>query len=243
MNIKDIYLRELRRNHRLLTRDEELALAKRSKSGDRQATQTLALSIMPMVVRLALRFIGNGVEFEDLIQVGNIGLLRAIEQFDTARGCRLTTYAHSKIRREMQYEILSHGSTIHVPLHATEKENRMGFSDDELLRVRKMRMPLMSLDAGMDHTDDGSTVWSATIPGRESSPCEVVGDAEEIENLQCAIDSLPERQRTVTQLRLAGETLSAVGKMIGVSKERVRQIETDALYGLKRMYGALQGVA
>lgn len=244
----------------LLTSEEELTLAKRIAEGDDEARQRMIDANLRLVVSIAKKFIGRGLSLDDLIQEGNIGLMKAIERFDHTRGNRLSTYATWWIRQAISRAVSDHGRTIRLPVHVTEALNayakaenalwqetereptvieiatRLGISEERAQRLATIRQGTTSLETTIGE-DDESTLKDFI---REESDIEKQVDAGFLRQvLEEAMRQLPEREIKVLQLRfgLGGEpphTLEEVGERLGVTRERIRQLEMFALRQLRR---------
>ena len=242
----------------LLTHQEEIDLSKRAKQGNKRARKRLIEKNLRLVVSVAKKYRGYGLPFEDLIQEGNIGLMKAVEKFDPDRGFRFSTYATWWIRQAVQRAVADKGRTIRVPVHMTEKirkvsraynelsaelerepsedeiARRLGWSIDEV-RLTMGAMPdATSLDQPVG-TDDASTSQLGDFVEDElasDTPGEVMREME-TEHLKEAIERLPERARYVLVRRYglddrAPATLAELGDELDISRERVRQLQREA---------------
>ncbi len=242
----------------LLTHQEEIDLSKRAKQGNKRARKRLIEKNLRLVVSVAKKYRGYGLPFEDLIQEGNIGLMKAVEKFDPDRGFRFSTYATWWIRQAVQRAVADKGRTIRVPVHMTEKirkvsraynelsaelerepseeeiAGRLGWSIDEV-RLTMGAMPdATSLDQPVG-TDDASTSQLGDFVEDElasDTPGEVMREME-TEHLKEAIERLPERARYVLVRRYglddrAPATLAELGDELEISRERVRQLQREA---------------
>ena len=250
------YLLELGR-YPLLNAQEELALAKSVSEGDREAFKTLANCNLRLVVALAKRYVNRGMEFADLIQEGNTGLLKAVEKFDYRKGYKFSTYATWWIRQAITRGIADHGRTIRVPVHMnetiskvkraetilagvlqrkpTEKELAVKLNMDEakIAEVLSLTQDTVSMETPVGEEADSTLAdfiedMNAADPAKEA---EIVLRREAIE---AVISRLPEREEKVIRLRFGLDdgcpmTLEEVGKILGVTRERIRQIEAKAL--------------
>jgi RNA polymerase primary sigma factor len=256
------YLREIGRVP-LLTAAQEISLAKRVERGDLAAKQTLIEANLRLVVSIAKRYTGRGMLLLDLIQEGNLGLMRAVEKFDWRRGCRLSTYATWWIRQAIVRGITDQARTIRVPAHMVETINRLigvrrqlaqelerDPRDDEIARrmevtparvaqILKFAERPVSLETPIGETDDAS-IGDLIEDDERQRPQASLDAALQAEDVRRMVASLPERERAVLELRfgLTGRepmTLDEIGFEFGVTRERVRQVETRALRRLQRL--------
>jgi len=248
---------------KLLTHREEIDLSKRTKQGDRVARKSLIEKNLRLVVSIAKRSRGHGLPFEDLIQEGNIGLMRAVDKFDPDRGFRFSTYATWWIRQAVQRAVADKGRTIRVPVHMGEKMRKMARTYNELsaelerapseetvaerlgwsvedIREVKDAMPgaITSLNQPLT-SDVGSSELGELIKDERSSdtPGTVMGDMES-SRLGEAIDRLPERYQYVLVRRYGLDnkdpaTLAELGDELELSRERIRQLQLQAVHMLK----------
>src|SRR5919112_2003579 len=208
---------------KLLTHAEEIDLSKRAKAGDKGARQRLIEKNLRLVVSVAKKYRGMGLPFEDLIQEGNIGLMKAVEKFDPDRGWRFSTYATWWERQAVQRAVADKGRTIRVPVHMGEK-----------VRNVKGAMPdAGSLNRPLGSEEDGSELGELVEDEGASDTAGEVMHEMETEGLQAAIESLPERHRHVLVRRYGLDdqkpaTLAELSEELKVSRERVRQLQREA---------------
>ena len=257
----------------LLTHQEEIDLSKRAKAGDQKARQRLIEKNLRLVVSVAKKYRGYGLPFEDLIQEGNIGLMKAVEKYDPERGFRFSTYATWWIRQAVQRAVADKGRTIRVPVHMTEKIRKMARTYNELsaeferdptdeevaerlewtigeVRDVKDAMPdAMSLNQPLSSEADSSELGELVEDERASDTPGTVMQEMESAQLGEAIQRLPERNRYVLLRRYGLDshepaTLAQLSDELGVSRERIRQLQREAERMLKSgEYGRISGDA
>jgi RNA polymerase primary sigma factor len=248
---------------KLLNHQEEIDLSKRAKKGDKAARKRLIEKNLRLVVSIAKKARGRGLSFEDLIQEGNIGLIRAVEKFDHDRGFRFATYATWWIRQAVQRAVADKGRTIRVPVHmgdkirkmtrtynelSTELERapsdetvaeRLGWSEEDVREI-KDAMPDATTSLNQPLTsDEGSSELGELVFDERSSdtPGTVISEME-TSQLGEAIDKLPERYRYVLVRRYGIDnkdpaTLAELSDELGLSRERIRQLQLKAVHVLK----------
>jgi RNA polymerase primary sigma factor len=255
-----IYLREIGKVP-LLTTDEEIELARLVEKKDVEAKRRLTEANLRLVVSIAKRYMGRGLLFLDLIQEGNLGLIRAVEKFDYRLGYKFSTYATWWIRQAVTRAIADQARTIRVPVHAVETMNKLNRVQRELLQrngreptvaeiaaelgvtagkvreIQKATQEPVSLETPVGDEDD-SELGDFIEDVDADQPLEVVFREIRREELFRVLDSLPTRDRKVLELRfgLKGErprTLEEVGERFGVTRERIRQVEAKTLNRLK----------
>jgi RNA polymerase primary sigma factor len=256
-----LYLRNIGRV-RLLTKDDEVRLAKRVEQNDMAAKNALVEANLRLVVSIAKRYSNRGLTLLDLIQEGNLGLIRAVEKFDWRRGYKFSTYATWWIRQAITRALADQSRTIRIPVHMVERMNRVHRTRRELIQSlgreptveelsEKLDMPEAQIEdiLGLGHEpvsleapvggDDGDAQLADFIAdATDDRPLEQVARRLRDRDLQEALEALPWRERRVLELRygLGSEgplTLEDIGTKVGVTRERVRQIEARTLLRLK----------
>ena len=263
VNINDpvrMYLKEIGRIP-LLTPDEELALSERINNNDEDAKRILAESNLRLVVSIAKRYVGRGLLFLDLIQEGNIGLMKAVDKFDSNRGYKFSTYATWWIRQAITRALADQARTIRVPVHMVETINKMvrvqrqltlelnrepseeeiakkmNVSVDKVREVIKISQDPVSLETPIGEEDD-SHLGDFIKDESSLSPEEYTENEILKEEIDDVLQSLQPREQEVLRLRFGLKdgtchTLEEVGKKFNVTRERIRQIEAKALRKLR----------
>ncbi len=255
-----MYLKEIGKIS-LLTLEEETALSERIANGDEEAKNILAESNLRLVVSIAKRYVGRGMLFLDLIQEGNIGLMKAVEKFDANKGYKFSTYATWWIRQAITRAIADQARTIRVPVHMVETINKlsrcqrqlilelnreptdeelakkMNLSVDKVREVIKIAQEPVSLETPIGEEDD-SHLGDFVKDERSMSPEEFTIHEMLKDEISDVLLTLTEREEQVLRLRFglddgSCKTLEEVGQMFGVTRERIRQIEAKALRKLR----------
>jgi len=255
-----MYLKEIGQI-KLLTMDEELELADRILKDDEEAKKILAEANLRLVVSIAKRYVGRGMLFLDLIQEGNIGLMKAVDKFDVTKGYKFSTYATWWIRQAITRAIADQARTIRVPVHMVETINKlarvqrqlilelnrepsedelakkMNVSVDKIREIYKISQEPVSLETPIGEEDD-SHLGDFIKDERNMSPEEYATNEMLKDEISEVLLTLTEREEKVIRLRFGLEdgksrTLEEVGQMFGVTRERIRQIEAKALRKLR----------
>jgi len=263
INIDDpvrMYLKEIGKVP-LLTAEEEVEIAKRMEAGDEGAKRELAEANLRLVVSIAKRYVGRGMLFLDLIQEGNLGLIKAVEKFDYTKGYKFSTYATWWIRQAITRAIADQARTIRIPVHMVETINKlirisrqllqeygreptpeeiaksMGISENKVREIIKIAQEPVSLETPIGEEEDshlGDFIQDEDAP----APAEAASNALMKELLWEVLDTLTPREAKVLRLRFGLDdgnprTLEEVGKEFHVTRERIRQIEAKALRKLR----------
>lgn len=250
----------------LLTAKEEVKYARLVQKGDKKARAKMIESNLRLVVKIARRYYRRGLEFLDLIEEGNLGLLRAVEKFDPERGFRFSTYATWWIRQTIERAIMNQTRTIRLPIHVVRELNSYLSAARQLLKTQdhepsyqdiadavdkpiedvKNMMELnefvISLDSVVGNDASGGRPLVDALPDKQhkSDPAELLADERMTEDLEECLQQLNEKQRDVLCRRfgLGGferQTLEEVGEAIGLTRERVRQIQMSGLKALREI--------
>ena len=255
-----MYLKEIGKVP-LLSADEEIELAQRMEKGDEEAKKKLCEANLRLVVSIAKRYVGRGMLFLDLIQEGNLGLIKAVDKFDYRKGYKFSTYATWWIRQAITRSIADQARTIRIPVHMVETINKlirvsrqllqtygrepspeeiakeMGISVDKVREIQKIAQEPVSLETPIGEEEDshlGDFIPDDDVP----APAEAAAFSMLKEQLVEVLDTLTEREQTVLKLRFGLEdgrsrTLEEVGKEFDVTRERIRQIEAKVLRKLR----------
>ncbi len=255
-----MYLKEIGRVS-LLSADEEKELAIRIQQGEPEAKQELAEANLRLVVSIAKRYVGRGMQFLDLIQEGNMGLMKAVEKFDHEKGFKFSTYATWWIRQAITRAIADQARTIRIPVHMVETINKlvriqrqllqdlgreptpeeigaeMDLPTEKVREILKIAQEPVSLETPIGEEDDshlGDFIEDQDV----TSPAEHTAQTLLKEQLEEVLDTLTDREENVLRLRFGLDdgnvrTLEQVGKVFGVTRERIRQIEAKALRKLR----------
>ena len=263
MNLDDpvkLYLREIGRVP-LLSSEEEIELAVKISEGDEQAKQRLTEANLRLVVSIAKKYVGRGMYFLDLIQEGNVGLIKAVDKFDYQKGFKFSTYATWWIRQAITRAIADQARTIRIPVHMVETINRLkkvqsqllhenGFEPSEELIAEKMELPVERVREIMRVAQEPVSMETPIGPEEDSRLMDFIRDEDALapddaalktitnEDIDSVLKTLTPREESVIRLRFGLEdgrchTLEEVGTEFNVTRERIRQIEAKALRKLR----------
>ena len=264
-----LYLRDIRKT-KLLTAEEEKALAAKINLGDKAARELMIVSNLRLVVKIAKRYINRGLPFLDLIEEGNLGLIKAVERFKLSKECRFSTYATWWIRQSVERALMNQSRTIRLPVHISDEISKMRRVTRELMyktnreptvsevadilevdvrHVRKLMVLLMktySIDQPMgEHRDYflTDTIEDTSI----ISPEVLLEGVERFEQVSRLIETFPDAEKKILTLRFGlddnePQTLSTVGQSFGVTRERIRQIEAKSLMKLRKLMDSTDGI-
>ena len=257
-----LYFKDIRR-HTLLSREEEQELAERVAKGDKEARKRMIEANLRLVINIAKQYLNKGLSLEDLIEEGNLGLMKAVERFRANRGCKFSTYATYWIRQAIERAIANQSNVVRLPVHVTNDIIRMLKIQRELMKdlgreplvreiaermhvsgryVRKLMLMTyknVSLETPLPDDSEHSLmdiIEDETIP----SPLQTVEDLDVKEKIDEWLGLLSEIERKVIILRYGlhdetPQTLEAIGSAFGLTRERIRQIELKALEALRRI--------
>jgi RNA polymerase nonessential primary-like sigma factor len=262
IDVVKFYFKEIRKSP-LLNFDQEQTLAKRIKAGDEEARAAMIESNLRLVVAIGKRYINRGLPFSDIIEEGNLGLIRAVEKFDYKRGFKFSTYASWWIRQSIERAIANQVRMIRMPVHVAELANsysravrkltqelgrepyaeevakKMKISVDRARTLAQMSRDTYSLD--MLISDEGDdTLKDVISDDHMPAPDAAVNEESRRKYLNECISELPETERKVLQMRYGlssttPRTLDSIGKQFGLTRERVRQIEKQAIGKLRNV--------
>jgi len=265
-----LYLREIQKT-RLLSADEEKDLAQRIAKGEKSARDKMIESNLRLVVKIAKRYINRGLPFLDLIEEGNMGLIKAVERFKLSKECRFSTYATWWIRQSIERALVNQSRTIRLPVHVSDDINKMLRVTRELVHkinreptikevatemevnsayVRRLMVLLKktySIEQPMGENNDYFLI--DTIEDTSTiSPAELLEDLNKYELVAAWFDTLSDNEKRILTLRFGlddkePQTLDTIGRSFGVTRERIRQIEAKSLEKLRKFVESTQSNA
>lgn len=246
----------------LLTPEEEYDLAIKIESGDKEAFNKIIEANLRLVVSIAKHYQGCGLSYQDLIQEGNIGLIKAAKKFDVSKGFRFSTYATWWIKQAISRAIADQSKMIRIPVHMTENINKMkkierqlaitlghepndkeiadfmGVTHKEIEDIRAYNTDTISLDVQVNDSDDGATLGSLIEDTKFKNPLDICSEESDKDILNQVLDTLSERENKILKMRFGvgrdrPMTLEEVGQEFNLTRERIRQIEAKALRKLR----------
>ena len=256
-----MYMREMGKID-MLSADEEHRLAVLVANGDQDARNQLVEANLRLVCSLAKHYQGCGLTYQDLIQEGNIGLIKAAEKFDAEKGFRFSTYATWWIKQAISRAIADQARTIRVPVHMAENVNKvkkierqllaelqreptnaeiakvMKMSEEQIAEIKSYMTDITSLDIQVGDDDDGTTIGSFVEDTRFVNPADAYAEAANGEMVDMVLSTLSDREANIIRMRFGigqdrAMTLEEVGKEFSLTRERIRQIEAKALRKLR----------
>lgn len=255
------YLNDIQRSY-LLTAEEERELAQRVEEGDEQARARMIECNLRLVVKIAKRYMNRGLPFLDLIEEGNMGLIKAVERFRVEKQCRFSTYATWWIRQSIERALINQSRTIRLPVHVADHVNRMLKTSKEILKTANREPTDEEIAEAMDGSveqvqqlqqllrktysiehplgDNNYSLMDTLEDATAIDPLQLLEDRDRYEFVQKWLAGLKKNERDILMLRFGledrePETLDTIGKRYGVTRERIRQIEAKSIEKLRRM--------
>lgn len=251
------------KQYKLLNHEEEISLAGRIAKGDTEARDAMISSNLRLVVNIARRYLNRGLSFDDLIEEGNLGLIKAVERFKATKGCRFSTYATFWIKQTIERALANQSNTVRLPIHIStdlykvakaskellatlhrepdlaEISQRTGFSGRYVKKLDTISKKSLSLES-LTHENSDHTLLDRLEDDRFLTPEASLEDSDRTEKIKALMKTLDESERKILQLRFGFDyeephTLEAIGNAFGVTRERVRQIESKALGKLREL--------
>ena len=261
----ETYLREIHATP-LLTAAQEKELARRVGQGDNAARDCMVRANLRLVVNIARNYVGKGLDLPDLIEEGNLGLLRAVEGFDPSMNTRFSTYAGYWIKQSIKRALINSAKTIRIPAYMVELLSKWRRASARLteelgrsptpeevgrvlglprkkLSIIKKAIRIYNAAPQADPTEEGQTIDATVMDARVKTPDEALIETDDVRQVLALLDRMGEREATVLRLRFGldgGEpkTLKEIGERLGLTRERVRQIERKALSDLRDLLSA-----
>jgi RNA polymerase primary sigma factor len=263
-----LYLRDIRR-YALLKKGEETEIAWRVRGGDEAARAEFIAKNLRLVISIAKRYQGMGLSLEDLIEEGNIGLMKAVERFEVERGLRFSTYASKWIRQAVTRALVNKSRTVRIPANvlvliknyltvqrdllqelgrapsSEEIRERVGLPRRRFLEIARLAKGILSLDQPVEAETSSHVLHDILADGNAASPLDLAMEGLQRDLVVRLLDSLPEREARILRIRYGFETgephsLEQTGKILGVTRERIRQLESRALRKLREMMASME---
>ena len=255
------------RKYPLLTADEEISFSERIGRGDMEARTRMIESNLRLVVSIAKRYMNRGLPLQDLIEEGNIGLIKAVEKFDPSKGCRFSTYATYWIRQAVERSVMNQAAVVRLPIHVTndltkllrtkavylrerdreptitELAEELGVKEKYIKRLNTIQRYESSMDAALS-SETEETLLDRIEDKNSLGPAEMISDDTRGTEVRKWLGRLEDNERDIVKLRFGidaeSETLDTIGKRFGVTRERIRQIELRAIKKLRAIGEEMQ---